>query len=117
LSSLEVLRRRADFVALAQKGKKFVAPGLILQAMISPDPKVKSGLRYGLTASSKIGNAVVRNRARRRLRSLVQTLIKDHAMLGYDYVLIARAITGKRSYLALSQDLSNALRTLSLWRD
>ena len=63
---LSVLRKRAEFLAAAQ-GKKCVMPGLILQLGAMPN-KEDTGIRYGLTASSKVGNAVIRNRARRRLR-------------------------------------------------
>jgi ribonuclease P protein component len=68
----------------------------------------------GLTASKKVGNAVARNRARRRLRALARELLPVCATPGYDYVLIARAATVGRPYAGLREDLRGALRRLKL---
>ncbi len=114
---IEALRQRSQFLATAASGKKWVAPGLILQIAKRQIHDPISPLRYGLTASSKVGNAVVRNRARRRLRALAQEILPLHALLGHDYVLIARQTTIKRSYMALQQDLITALKKLKAWRD
>jgi ribonuclease P protein component len=112
---LVVLRRRAEFLAAAQSGKKWVAPGLIVQAGMPPKPTEESIVRYGLTASGKIGGAVVRNRARRRMRALAHDVLPVHAKPGYDYVLIARHNTPTRSYADLRKDLVMALKKLGLW--
>jgi ribonuclease P protein component len=111
---LTVLRKREFFLAVAKDGRKWVAPGLILQAGV---PRNETALRYGLTASGKIGNAVVRNRARRRLRALVHEVLPRHAVPGRDYVLIARATTISRDYADLAQDLKTSLKKLGAWRD
>ena len=113
-----VLRKRADFLAAAQSGKKWVAPSLILQ--LNKAPQGNPGalvLRYGLTASSKIGNAVIRNRARRRLRALATLILKAKAAKGYDYVLIARAGIEKREHADLVRDLTTALKKLGVWQE
>jgi ribonuclease P protein component len=110
-----VLRQRQEFLAVAQSGRKWVAPGLILQ--ISAEAKAGAAIRYGLTASSKVGAAVIRNRARRRLRALAHELLPLHARPGYDYVLIARVTTPKRVYADLKQDLVTALKKLGAWQD
>ncbi len=108
---LDGLRKRADFLAIAATGKRWVAPGFILQ--IGP-PKPSSSIRYGLTASSKIGNAVVRNRAKRRLRALaMQTLPK--ASPEHDYVLVARKTTSACAFGDLEGDLIKGLKRLNLW--
>lgn len=73
-------------------------------------------MRIGFTASRKVGIAVIRNRARRRLKAAVALLMPLHAAEGYDYVLIARADTNRRPFAALLQDLEMALRKLDLWR-
>lgn len=106
-----VLRKRAEFLAIAAENRKWVAPGLIVQKGTSAHADA-STIHYGLTASGKIGNAVIRNRARRRLRALVQTVFPQHATPGYAYVLIARATTPTRAYKELEQDLVTALRKL-----
>lgn len=73
--------------------------------------------RVGFTASRKVGNAVARNRAKRRLRALSVEVLARHGVPGQDYVLIARATTPTRPYAALRKDLERALRRLALWRN
>jgi ribonuclease P protein component len=119
---LSVLQKRADFLAAAKSGRKWVAPGLILQVnphpASSPDtPAPKTNLRYGLTATTKIGNAVKRNRARRRLRALAFEVLPLHAALNHDYVLIARNTSMTRDYADLKKDLIAGLQRLKVWRE
>lgn len=80
-------------------------------------PKTENILRYGLTATTKIGNAVVRNRARRRLRALAFAVLPLHAAPNHDYVLVARATTTTRDYADLQKDMATALKKLGVWRD
>ncbi len=68
--------------------------------------------RLGLTASKKVGNAVARNRAKRRLRALANEVLPDHGKPGMDYVLIGRPATPCRAYADLRQDLLVALERL-----
>jgi ribonuclease P protein component len=118
LPILIVLRRRAEFLAAAQSGKKWVATGMVVQLLAAPqNPDTKPLLRYGLTASGKIGNAVVRNRARRRLRALAHEVLPHHAAVGHDYVLIARHNTITRDYAELRKDLVTALKKLSVYHE
>ena len=70
----------------------------------------------GFTASRKVGNAVARNRARRRLKALVSEILPLHAMAGHDYVLVARQATPARDFAALRRDLEAALKKLKLWQ-
>jgi ribonuclease P protein component len=115
-SPISVLRQRAEFLAVAAYGRKWVAPGLILQ--IGPDSTpAGEHLRYGLTASRKVGNAVTRNRARRRLRALAIKILPLHAETGRDYVLIARMGTAKRAWSDLQQDLLTGLKKLKVARE
>lgn len=112
------LKRRAEFLRVAGKGRKSVTPGLILQAArrseaSSPDSDTA---RVGFTASRKVGMAVERNRARRRLKAVVQQLMPLHAAPGHDYVVIARSGTVRRPFTALLGDLEAALRHLGAWR-
>jgi ribonuclease P protein component len=71
-------------------------------------------IRVGYTASKKVGGAVVRNRARRRLRALAREVLAGEAAPGYDYVLIARAETATRDYADLRNDMRFALKRLRL---
>ena len=116
------IKQRAGFLALAAHNRKWVAPGLILQ--MGPVELLKQHaasdlpvLHYGLTASKKVGNAVQRNRARRRLRELARLVLARHADPSQAYVLIAREATGTRDFVALRQDLVTALQKLRVWRD
>jgi ribonuclease P protein component len=74
-------------------------------------------LRVGFTASRKVGNAVKRNRARRRLRAVASAVLERHAEPGMDFVLIARPATVERDYQALVGDLVAGLKRLKLYRE
>jgi ribonuclease P protein component len=82
----------------------------MLQAAASPSESDAAVVRVGFTASRKVGNAVVRNRAKRRLRAAAAEIISRDGRPGTDYVLIARAGTGERRYEDLLGDLASALR-------
>ncbi len=71
-----------------------------------------TAIRFGLTATKKIGNAVIRNRTRRRLRVLAHEILSAHGQPGYDYVLIGRAATKHRTWDGLRTDLRSALKKL-----
>ncbi len=105
------LKTRADFLRVAAGRRRAVRAGLLLQA--APQPPGSSGgeaVRVGFTASRKVGNAVVRNRAKRRLRAAAAEVLVRDGRKGTDYVLIARAGTGERRYSELVGDLAAALR-------
>lgn len=111
------LKNRPDFLRVAAARRKWAAPGLVLQARPSEHADELASCRIGFTATRKIGTAVVRNRARRRLRAAAQSVMPAHAKPGYDFVLIARAETARRPYAALVGDLAEALRRLGAYRD
>jgi ribonuclease P protein component len=121
------LKRRAEFLQVAAANRKWVAPGLILQVRRQPSSESESddapraarpaAVRVGFTASRKVGNAVKRNRARRRLRAVAQQVLEAHAEPGTDFVLIARPQTVERDYQALVGDLVAGLKRLKLYRD
>lgn len=114
-TAFERLKRRAEFRRLTRARQRWAAPGLVLQAL--PRRGDEGAARVGLTASRRVGNAVRRNRARRRLRALAEKVIPLHAAHGHDYVLIARAATVDRPYAALVEDLETAMKRLNVWRD
>ncbi len=109
---LATLKVRADFLRIAANRSKVVTPGLILQAAPRPPDRTGGGVRVGFTASRKVGNAVIRNRAKRRLRGVAAEILADHANPDTDYVLIARSGTAERPYSALLDDLAAALRRI-----
>ena len=103
------LKRRADFLRVAAARRKWAAPGLILQVAAQPEP-LSEEIRVGFTASRKVGNAVKRNRARRRLKALVREMIANGANPGLDLVLIARTATIERPFDELRRDLQQSLQ-------
>ncbi len=118
MAALERLTRRAEFLRVADGRRKWVTPGLILQTLArAPADGASAAIRVGFTATRKVGNAVIRNRARRRLRAAAASVMSCHAVAGFDYVLIARVETPKRPYAALIDDLETALRRLGTWHD
>jgi ribonuclease P protein component len=110
------LKRRAEFLRVADGRRRSVTPGLILQILRHPADAEPASARIGFTASRKVGIAVVRNRARRRLKAAVARLMPLHAEGGHDYVLVARAATARRPFAALLGDLETALKQLGAWR-
>ena len=111
------LKCRSEFLRAAGRGRKWAAPGLVLQACRRPrnaDGEADSAPpRVGFTASRKVGSAVQRNRARRRLRAAADQLLPRSARAGTDYVLIARAGTLTRPYQDLVGDLETALKRVA----
>lgn len=83
----------------------------MVDAQPSPAP-----YRVGFTASKRVGNAVQRNRARRRLRAAVADVMPVGAAPGFDFVVIARPETLSREFRALERDLEVALQRLRAWR-
>lgn len=100
------LKTRPEFLRVAASGHKASTPGLVLQAARRPESTI---IRYGLTASRKVGGAVARNRARRRLRALAEAVLPQKGHSGIDYVLICRAASVGRDFAALKADLLAAL--------
>jgi ribonuclease P protein component len=108
-SSVGRLKRRADFLRVAAARRKWAAPGLILQAAAQPQ-STEHAIRVGFTASRKVGNAVKRNRARRRLKALAAEMIASGVHPGFDLVLIARPATVDRPFDELRRDLQQGLQ-------
>ncbi|WP_374333651.1 ribonuclease P protein component [Aestuariivirga sp.] len=105
---MERLKRRQDFVAAA-RALYAAMPGMVVQMRARGDDAPP---RVGFTATKKIGNAVVRNRVKRRLRELARSGLAPQARPGHDYVLIGRQPTFTRAFPDLEKDLSAALKRL-----
>ncbi len=103
------LRKRAEFVRLTRRGRRWGTPGLVLQVLPRRGEE-PAAIRFGVTASKKVGNAVKRNRAKRRLRALAGAILPDAGRPGCDYVLIARPATVDRPFISLQNDLTTALK-------
>jgi ribonuclease P protein component len=105
------LPKRGDFLRLTSQGQRRVTPGFILQT--APALQTPAPLRVGFTASKKVGNAVARNRVKRRLRALADKIMPEAASPGHDYVFIGRSETLTRDFAAMEQDLRMALKKLA----
>jgi len=109
---MERLRQRADFLAAAT-GIKVPAAGFVLQARKRADD---GPMRLGFTVSKKVGNAVERNRVRRRLREVVRLSGTHHMQSGHDYVLVGRRAALTVSFARIAADFDAALRRLQAGR-
>ncbi len=110
MTAIGRLKTRAEFLHV-REGARFAAPSLVLQARARGDaaPADAGVARFGFTATKTLGGAVVRNRARRRLKEAVRLVAPTRAKEGYDYVLIARSGTVQRRFTELTKDLERAL--------
>jgi len=105
---MEHLKRRQDFVAAA-RAPSAAMPGIVVQAL---NRRNEAAPRLGFTCSKKIGNAVIRNRAKRRLREAARLVLGKTGQNGFDYVLIGRMATARRDFADLQKDLASALKRL-----
>ncbi|WP_425052875.1 ribonuclease P protein component [Psychromarinibacter sp. S121] len=107
---LSVLQNRPDFLK-ANRAKRQAMPGFVLQARRrDPSELSQTPVRVGYTCSKKVGNAVARNRAKRRLREIARLVLPIEGQPGWDYVLIGRAgETARRPFDVLKADLHTAL--------
>jgi ribonuclease P protein component len=99
------LKKRAEFLAVASKGAKAPVPGLVMQLMPRADD---APFRVGFTVTKKVGNAVVRNRTKRRLREAVRLALDAEAYRGFDMVVIGRDRTADRPFADLMADVRRA---------
>lgn len=113
----ERLVRRSQYLRVARSRKYVASKGLILQFEIKDPNEGGNKHRVGFTASKKVGNAVVRNRARRRLKSVVNDVLTSSEEQPLDLVLIGRASTLKRSYDELLSDFRFALKSARTRQD
>lgn len=99
-----VLTKRADFLA-ANKGLRNASAGFVLLTRSNGG----QGMRYGVTVTKKIGNAVVRNRMKRRFRELLRAALPNHGLADHDHVMIGRAGGIGRDFHHMADDLYKAL--------
>jgi ribonuclease P protein component len=106
------MKKRADFLNAQRTGVRKSRPGLGLEICLTPDPSARDNTaRIGFTATKKIGNAVTRNRAKRRLRAAAAELLPVYGRARHDYVLIARNVTTTRPFEELLEDLTDVLQS------
>ena len=105
------LQRRPEFLRVAASGAKAAVGGVVLQARNRHDA---NPARLGFTVTKKVGNAVIRNRTRRRLKEAARLLLAERPVTGVDLVLIGRDSTRKRNFIALQNDIRRALQRIGL---
>lgn len=109
---LQTLKSRSEFLAVRGSARASV-PVCLIEARKRPDGAIgDQGPRFGFTVTKKLGNAVVRNRIRRRLKSAIAAISADHAKGGFDYVLVARSAAFDRPYEDVMADLIRAFNLL-----
>ena len=104
-----VIKKRSDFLA-ANRGKRYATPGFVLLVRDRQDDS--PAIRLGITITKKVGNAVIRNRMRRRFRALAQEMLADKGKAGADHILIGRDSGIERDFDALRADMVKALGNL-----
>ncbi len=102
--TLSVLTKRADFLA-ANAGTRNARAGFVLLTR----PNSGQGIRFGITVTKKIGNAVVRNRMKRRFRELLRAALPTLGLPDHDHVLIGRAGGIERDFHLMAEELARAL--------
>ena len=101
---ISVLTKRADFLA-ANSGTRNARPAFVLLTR----PNGGAGMRFGITVTKKIGNAVVRNRMKRRFRELLRAALPTQGLPDHDHVLIGRAGGVERDFHLMAEELVKAL--------
>ena len=114
-----ILKKRRQFLRVAASRRKWVTTGFVLQLGVRAsdseagrDDRVLAPPRVGFTVTKKVGNAVIRNKVRRRLKAAVSEVAPFYAPAGNDYVLIGRKQALERPFRSLISDLNWALRKL-----
>ncbi len=109
-SSFSMLKKRADFLRIAKSGKRYYSEHFLVQAL--PNDELSGIFRVGYVATRKTGNAVKRNKIKRRLRALVYEY-KDRFIFGYDYVFVARNSLWSVKFEMLHKDFGNVLERIT----
>ncbi len=104
-----VITKRSDFLA-ANRGKRYATPGFVL--LVKDRQDESPDIRLGITITKKVGNAVIRNRMRRRFRALAQEMLAQNGKAGADHILIGRDSGIERDFAALRADMVKALGKL-----
>jgi ribonuclease P protein component len=110
-AAINMLKASPDFVRVSKQGQKIHFPSFIFLAQFLNEERP---LRLGLTASRKVGNAVMRNRAKRRLKEVVRTSEYLEKLTGWDIVLIAKTSSQERAFDLMKSDFRQALHKIGV---
>jgi ribonuclease P protein component len=109
MSPYTVITKRADFLS-ANRGKRFATSGFVLLVHDRKDDD--PAIRLGITITKKVGNAVIRNRMRRRFRSLMREMLNENGKVGADHILIGRSSGIEMDFTRLRSDIHRGLNKL-----
>ena len=110
--ALNTIKARPDFLAV-RGGVRASVPAFLLETKPRrADRNPDSGPRFGFTVTKKLGNAVTRNRIRRRLKAAITAAALDTALQGFDYVVVARAVAVDRPFADLLDDVRRAMKAV-----
>ena len=114
MRGFSIITKRADFLA-ANRGKRYATPGFVL--LVFDRKNEDPAIRLGITITKKVGNAVVRNRMRRRFRELAREMLATNGKAGADHILIGRDGGIEKDFSELRVDMARALGKLCILRD
>ena len=115
VDKLERIKNRKDYLAVAATGRRWVTPAFVLQTKESGDKE--SAPKVGFTVTKKVGNAVIRNRVRRRMKEAAREIFPLKARAGWKYVLIGRLSCVDMAYERIKSDLIWAFKKLEAEAD
>lgn len=110
-AAMTMIKASPEFQRIARQGQKWHGSAFIMLLLKKNDG---ASFRLGLTASRKVGNAVVRNRAKRRLREMVRLFLQERPLSGFDLVLIARTAAASRDFAAMVTEFESGLKALKV---
>lgn len=110
-AAVTTIKASPDYQRIARQGLKWHGPAFIMQTLKKDDG---APFRLGLTASRRVGNAVVRNRAKRRLREMVRLYVQKFSLSGFDLVLIARTAAATHDFAMMSADFEKGLKAMKV---
>jgi len=107
---IETIKNRRDFLSATAAGKKFITGSFILQMIPrgQTHPVTNPAARFGFTVTKRMGNAVTRNRIKRRLREAIRKVAPRHILDGHDYVIISRQKALDCTFADLLRDMEFA---------
>jgi len=107
---LRTIKKKIDFVKVSKKGKKFFTQGFILQKYKRDFSSKENTARVGFTITKKIGNAVVRNKIKRRFRAIIKEVLNNYLKKNYDYVIVANKKSLVMDYKELKKDVIKVIK-------
>ena len=114
---IKILKKRSEFLRVAASNKSHVTKGMIVQNRVHTDLEKKltktRKIRLGFTVSKKVGKAVVRNRVKRRLKALAQSVFQEKNISDLDLVIIGRKNTVRRPFTKLREDMETVLEKIN----